>query len=222
MNNRIRQWVGLFFDALPYSEEAAQSKDNHASELAMVLRDSVDGLCSLLDDLLSWARSQSGAMKFLPSYIDIETLVDNVKKVVNPICAAKNIALKVSIKDRDKLYGDQNMLQTVLRNLITNAIKYSYNDSYIKLDFSAEGFYSIIRVTDNGIGMNKNELNALFQLDKLTSRPGTNKEAGNGLGLIVCHDFVEKHGGTITVEAEEDLGTTFVIRIPFARYMNKN
>ena len=205
-----------------YSEEAAQSKDNHASELAMVLRDSVDGLCSLLDDLLSWARSQSGAMKFLPSYIDIETLVENVKKVVNPICAAKNIALKVSIKDRDKLYGDQNMLQTVLRNLITNAIKYSYNDSYIKLDFSAEGFYSIIRVTDNGIGMNKEELNALFQLDKLTSRPGTNKEAGNGLGLIVCHDFVEKHGGTITVEAEEDLGTTFVIRIPFARYMNKN
>ena len=82
--------------------------------------------------------------------------------------------------------------------------------------------YSIIKVADNGIGMNKDELNDLFQLNKLNSRPGTNKEAGNGLGLIVCHDFVEKHGGTITVEAEEALGTTFVVKIPFARYINKN
>ena len=205
-----------------YSEEAVQTKDNHSMELAMALRDSIDGLCSLLDDLLSWARSQSGAIKFLPSYIDIETLVENVKKVVNPLCAAKNIALKVSIKERDKLYGDQNMLQTILRNLITNAIKYSYNDSYIRLEFDAEGFYSVIRVTDNGIGMSKKQLDSLFQIDKLTSRPGTNKEAGNGLGLIVCHDFVEKHGGTITVEAEEDLGTTFVVKIPYARYLNKN
>jgi signal transduction histidine kinase len=205
-----------------YSEEAAQSKDNHAVELAAALRESIDGLCALLDDLLTWSRSQSGALQFLPTYIDIETLVDNVKKVTKPLCDTKSIALKVSINERDKLYGDQNMLRTVLRNLITNAIKYSYNNSVIRLDFDVEGYYSVIKVTDNGIGMNKEELNDLFQLDKLTSRPGTNKEAGNGLGLIVCNDFVEKHGGTITVEAEEDLGTTFVVKIPYARYMNKN
>ncbi len=205
-----------------YIDEAAQSKDPHAIELAATLRDSIDGLCSLLDDLLAWARSNTGAMQFLPSYIDIGTLVDNVKKTVKPICSVKNISIKVSIRERDKLYGDANMLQTMLRNLITNAIKYSYNDSYILLDFSTEGFYSVIKVSDNGIGMNKDELNDLFHIDKLTSRPGTNKEAGNGLGLIVCQEFVQKHGGTITVEAEEDLGTTFVVKIPFARYINKN
>ena len=204
-----------------YSNDAAESKDPHAIDLSVALRDSIDSLCALLDDLLNWARSQTGAMQFMPSYIDIGTLVDNVKMIVKPICSTKNIVLKVSIKERDKLYGDAKMLQTLLRNLITNAIKYSYNDSCIMLDFDAEGFYSVIKVTDNGIGMNKDEINNLFQIDKMSSRPGTNKEAGNGLGLIVCHEFVQKHGGTITVEAEEDLGTTFVVKIPFARYMNK-
>ncbi|MBQ1697365.1 MAG: HAMP domain-containing histidine kinase [Bacteroidales bacterium] len=205
-----------------YSDEAAQSKDPHASELATALRDSIDGLCALLDDLLSWSRSQSGAMQFIPSYIDIETLMDNVKQVVKPVCNAKNIHLKMSIKERDKLYGDTKMLKTILRNLINNAVKYSYSDSVISVDFDAEGMYSIIKVSDNGIGMNKSDLNDLFQLDKLTSRPGTNREDGNGLGLIVCHDFVEKHGGTISVETEENLGTTFVVKIPYARYINKN
>jgi signal transduction histidine kinase len=99
-----------------YSDEAVQSKDPHDSELATALRDSIDGLCELLDDLLSWSRSQSGAMQFLPTYVDIETLVDNVKKVVKPVCSAKNIQLKVSIKERDKLYGDPKMLRTILRN----------------------------------------------------------------------------------------------------------
>ena len=205
-----------------YSDEAAQSKDNHAVELAAALRESIDGLCMLLDDLLTWSRSQSGALQFLPTYVDIETLIDNVKKVTKPLCDTKSIALKVTINERDKLYGDPNMLRTVLRNLITNAVKYSYANSVIKLEFDAEGgYYSIIRVTDNGIGMSKDELNALFQIDKLNTRPGTNREAGNGLGLIICHDFIEKHGGTITVETEEDLGTTFVVKIPYARYINK-
>ena len=108
------------------------------------------------------------------------------------------------------------------RNLITNAVKYSYANSVIKLEFDTEGvYYSIIRVTDNGIGMSKDELKDLFQIDKLNTRPGTNREAGNGLGLIICHDFIEKHGGTITVETEEDFGTTFVVKIPYARYINK-
>ena len=206
-----------------YSDEAAQSKDNHAMELAMALRESIDGLCLLLDDLLTWSRSQSGALKPVLSYIDIETLVDSVKKVTKPLCDTKSIALKVTINERDKLYGDPNMLRTVLRNLITNAVKYSYNNSVIKLEFDVEGgYYSIIRVTDNGIGMSKDELAALFQLDKLNTRPGTNRESGNGLGLIICNDFIEKHGGTITVEAEENLGTTFVIKIPYARYLSKN
>lgn len=205
-----------------YIDEAASSRDPHASELAAALRDSIDSLCVLLDDLLNWARSQTGAIKFVPSYIDIGTLVDNVKVIVKPMCATKNIDLKVSIRERDKLYGDANMLQTILRNLITNAIKYSFNDSVIKLDFDAEGFYSVIRITDNGIGMKKEDLDSLFQIDKMTSRPGTNKESGNGLGLIVCHEFVQKHNGTITVETEEELGTTFIVKIPFARYMNKN
>ena len=202
-----------------YSEEAVSSNDPHAKELAEAFRNSIDSLCSILDDLLNWARSQTGAMQFVPSYIDIGTLVENVKKNVYAVCSAKNIAMKVSINERDKLYGDANMLQTILRNLITNAVKYSYNDSLITLDFSAEGFYSIIKVTDNGVGMNKEELHNLFLIEKLSSRPGTNKEPGNGLGLIVCHEFVEKHNGTITVETEENLGTTFTIRIPYMRYM---
>ena len=95
-------------------------------------------------------------------------------------------------------------------------------DYKARIDIEVSPTDKTIKVSDNGIGMNKDELNDLFQIDKLNSRPGTNKEAGTGLGLIVCHDFVEKHGGTITVETEEDLGTTFEVKIPFARYINKN
>ncbi|MCR5454897.1 MAG: HAMP domain-containing histidine kinase, partial [Bacteroidales bacterium] len=196
------------------------SDDPHFTDLAKALRESIDSLCELLDDLLSWSRSKLGALQYEPMYIDIESLVEEAKQIVKPLCTAKNIAIKVSIKERDKLYGDQNMIKTILRNLLTNAIKYSYRDSFILLEFDAEGFYSVIRVTDNGIGMNKKELNEIFQLDKIVSKPGTNLEAGNGLGLIVCKEFVSKHDGTISVDAEENLGTSITVKIPYMRYMN--
>jgi signal transduction histidine kinase len=154
----------------------------------------------------------------MPSYIEIDDLVQNTKRILHPLCVAKNIEIKTTINDREKIYGDPNMVQTILRNILTNAIKFSYSDSCILLDFSAEGFYSVIKVTDNGIGMSHEELSNLFKIDKIPARVGTNKESSNGLGLIVCHEFVQKHGGTIEVEAEEDLGTTVIVKLPFMRY----
>ncbi len=201
-----------------YTEEAATVRDPHFTELATALRESIDSLCDLLDDLLSWSRSQIGAIQYMPSYIEIDDLVQNTKRILHPLCVAKNIEIKTTINDREKIYGDPNMVQTILRNLLTNAIKFSYSDSCILLDFSAEGFYSVIKVTDNGIGMSHEELSNLFKIDKIPARVGTNKESSNGLGLIVCHEFVQKHGGTIEVEAEEDLGTTVIVKLPFMRY----
>lgn len=203
-----------------YVEEATTSRDPHAIDLALALRDSIDSLCDLLEDLLSWSRSQLGAMQYMPSYIQIDDLVEDTKRLLKPLYTAKGIGIKVTVNDRDKLYGDSNMLHTILRNLLTNAIKFSYCDSCVMVDFSAEGVYSVIKVTDNGIGMSREVLSNLFQIDKIPTRVGTNKESSNGLGLIVCHEFVEKHGGTIEVEAEEGLGTTIIVKLPFMRYMD--
>ena len=201
-----------------YSEEAEKSKDPHSRDLAETLSESIKSLCQLLDDLLTWSRSQLGTVKFSPMYINIEDLADNIKQVMQPLCNSKRITLKVSIKGRDKMYGDQNMILTILRNLLTNAIKFSYNDSLVMLEFDAEGFKTVIRVIDNGIGMSQKELDNLFKIDKIFSKLGTQKERGTGLGLIVCEEFVKKHSGTIEVETEENLGTSFIIKIPFTRY----
>ena len=203
-----------------YSEEAEKSQDPHSRDLAETLSESIKSLCQLLDDLLTWSRSQLGTVKFSPMYINIEDLADNIKQVMHPLCISKRITLKVSIKGRDKMYGDPNMIQTILRNLLTNAIKFSYSDSLVMLEFDAEGFKTVIRVIDNGIGMSQKELDNLFKIDKISSKPGTQKERGTGLGLIVCEEFVKKHSGTIEVETEENLGTSFIIKLPFNRYNN--
>ncbi len=198
-----------------YTDEASKGRDPHAKELASALHDSIDSLCNLLDDLLSWSRAQLGAIQCNPAYLDISDLIEHVKSNVAPLCMAKNIELRATIKSRDKVYADHNLILTVLRNLVTNAIKFSYQDSCVQLEFDVAGYASIIRVTDNGIGMSREALDSLFKIDKISSRPGTHKEQGTGLGLIVCNEFVKMHNGTIEVEAEEGLGTSIIVKLPF-------
>ena len=200
-----------------YMEDASQSNDPHSKELAHALCESIESLCNLLEDLLTWSRTQLGAIQCVPMYIDIGTLIDDTKRIIKPMCDAKNIELRTSINGRDKILADRNMMETILRNLLTNAVKFSYQDSSIMLDFDVEGFDSIIKVTDNGIGMSQDAMHRLFQIDKVESRPGTRQEHGTGLGLILCSEFVKKHHGTIEVETEEGLGTSIIIKLPYMR-----
>jgi signal transduction histidine kinase len=181
------------------------------------MRDSVDNLYKLLENLLTWSRTQLGTIQCNPQYIDISTLIKQVKNSVNLICVSKNISIKTTINGNDKIYADYNMIQTILRNLLTNAIKFSYADSYIELTFDSDQTDTIITVSDNGVGMNAETIECLFKIDKVNPTIGTRKEQGTGLGLILCNEFVKKHNGTITISAEEGLGTKIIVKLPLKK-----
>lgn len=200
-----------------YLEESTLANDVHSVELATAMRDSVDNLYKLLENLLTWSRTQLGTIQCNPQYIDISTLIKQVKNSVNLICVSKNISIKTTINGNDKIYADYNMIQTILRNLLTNAIKFSYADSYIELTFDSDQTDTIITVSDNGVGMNAETIECLFKIDKVNPTIGTRKEQGTGLGLILCNEFVKKHNGTITISAEEGLGTKIIVKLPLKK-----
>jgi signal transduction histidine kinase len=113
------------------------------------------------------------------------------------------------------VFADTNMLQTILRNLISNAVKFANRGGSISVSACIEeDNFAVISISDTGIGMSKDQADNLFRLDAKSSRPGTEGEPGTGLGLLLCREFVEKHGGTIHVESSEGQGSTFTFTIP--------
>lgn len=169
----------------------------------------------LLENLLQWARLQTGALKCIPEYY---LLSDIIKESV-PICEykfkSKDLNFVQKLDYQSTVYVDNNMVQTVIRNLITNAGKFTRRGGTITLQAEKINDHEVqISVSDTGIGMSKQQLNQLFKLDKLQSRYGTENEAGTGLGLIICHDFISKNNGRIWATSNENKGSTFNFTIP--------
>ena len=127
----------------------------------------------------------------------------------------KNIQIINTIPENEIIYADKNMITTVIRNLISNAIKFTSSGQQITLSIKkqSDDKFREISITDTGIGIPEEKINDLFYIDKNTSTTGTNNEKGTGLGLIICKEFVEKHGGKIWVESEVNVGTTFSFTI---------
>jgi signal transduction histidine kinase len=168
----------------------------------------------LLENLLDWARMQSNRIDFEPEKLKLYPLVDETLLLLESNAKSKDIRFNVNI-DRDLMaLIDRNMLLTVLRNLVSNAIKYSHPGSEISIQAEQLNEFVLVRVTDHGIGIPEEVRKKLFNIDTYFSRPGTNQEIGTGIGLILCHDFVKKWGGTILVESTEGVGSCFTITLP--------
>lgn len=169
----------------------------------------------LFEELLLWSKSQSGRIKFQPEKIAFAEAYEEVKKALLPQLQNKNIFLTADIDEKARLYADKNMLKTILRNLISNAIKYSFENTEINLKIEKnDNSRALISVTDNGIGISKANQDKLFKLSETVSSEGTAKEKGTGLGLLLCKDFVEKHDCKIWVESELGKGSTFKFTMP--------
>ncbi len=169
----------------------------------------------LFEELLLWSKSQSGRIKFQPEKIAFSEAYDEVKKALLPQLQNKNIFLTAEIDEKARLYADKNMLKTILRNIISNAIKYSFENTEINLKIEKnDNSRALISVTDNGIGISKANQDKLFKLSETVSSEGTAKEKGSGLGLLLCKDFVEKHDCKIWVESELGKGSTFKFTMP--------
>jgi signal transduction histidine kinase len=181
------------------------------------MKTSASNLYKLLDNLLQWSSIQRGLIEFNPGSYMLSPIVKQNIEIIKENADQKNIEIVENITDDIQVTADLQMLNTILRNLISNAVKFT--PKYGNVEISAimkpsDGFIPseksvVIYVKDSGIGMDSFAISHLFKIDKNISRPGTEQEPSTGLGLLLCKEFVEKHDGKIWVESVEDRGSTF-------------
>jgi len=168
----------------------------------------------LLDDILMWARAQQGKTPFSPQKLGFAEICNGAVEVLKPIADAKNISINYSKVDNITVFADRDMIKTIFRNLVSNAIKFTNNDGVININAEQTQSNITISVTDNGIGIASDNLVKLFDISDVLTTKGTAGETGTGLGLLLCKEFVEKHGGKIWVESEVGKGSDFKFKLP--------
>ncbi len=169
---------------------------------------------SLLQNLLLWSRSQTGRIEFNPQRHNFHNIVHDNINLLKASAEKKQIQINHDIPDELTLFVDEDMLNTIIRNLITNAIKFTNKGGTVSINAIQKYDSAEITVSDNGVGMNELVRNNLFKLDATHSSSGTENEAGTGLGLLLCKEFIEKNGGNIRVESEEGAGSKFIFTLP--------
>jgi PAS domain S-box-containing protein len=194
-----------------------QEKDfDGIDDYARIIQKSSQQAMDLLSNLLEWSRAQSGRIDFVPEYIELGKMIHQI------IDLFKNTALKKSIKINNKtqtflpIWADKHMVESILRNLISNSLKFSPFQGEIIISARAQGNKALVSVADKGVGMKKEDLGKLFRIELSHSTRGTNNETGTGLGLLLCKDFVKMHKGQIWAESEENKGSTFFFTLPLA------
>jgi signal transduction histidine kinase/tetratricopeptide (TPR) repeat protein len=180
-----------------------------------IINDAARNMHQLIENLLDWSRSQSGSIDFSPRYCDLLQVTNDIQKIFDIQISKKNIGILNNIPVNMKVFADKNLLSTILRNLINNAIKFTPQGGYITLSAEKSNGYTNITVADTGIGMTREQLSNLFKLDTNLTKAGTSQEKGTGLGLILCKEFVEIHKGSIKVESEPDKGSIFTFSLPY-------
>jgi signal transduction histidine kinase len=175
----------------------------------------------LLENLLEWARTQSGGIRFNPVKLNLGKLVQEILKSAGDIAGNKKIQITSTVNSQS-IVADRNMLLLIIRNLVSNAIKFTPVGGQISI-FSDMVDSSIkISVADNGVGIDQNKIEQLFRIDHKVSTPGTQNELGNGLGLILCQEFIQQHGGEIGIDSSPEKGTTVWFTLPLKKDFNLN
>jgi signal transduction histidine kinase len=189
--------------------------DKEKQTIIKEIGNSSEASFQLLENLLQWAQSQTGSLLYAPTRVNYLEALKETLKPIKGIAYSKGIEIIIEKHDH-QIFIDQDFLKTIIRNLVTNAIKFT--DTEGKIVISSERNLSdlIITVQDNGIGMNDNKINKLFSEETYESHSGTRDERGTGLGLIICKELVNKYDGKIWVESEEGKGTKFFFTVPLA------
>jgi two-component system, sensor histidine kinase and response regulator len=201
-------------DLLIDSYESMNSQE--IGKIIQTISKTVKYTYDLLENLLLWSRSSTDTIQYIPQNNDITKLILETIILVKSQADTKNITLDININDTKKAYFDYNMIKTVSRNLITNAIKFSYENSKISIKIEDYDYkYYIISVADTGVGIPQDKLDKLFKIGETDiSSKGTKNETGTGLGLILCKEFIDKHNCKIWAESEMGKGTTFFFTLP--------
>ena len=175
---------------------------------------SAKSLYELLENLLLWSRSQRGLIPYHPISLDLSSIIQSNLELLKFNADNKTIDLSYQAKDNLTVFADPNMLNTIIRNLITNAIKFTNDNGKVTVVCEKSDKKATISICDTGVGIPEANLKTMFQLEGSVTTAGTKQEAGSGLGLILCREFVEKHNGNIWVESEINVGSRFYFTIP--------
>ena len=193
--------------------EVHSMPDEQKAEVAGMIKVSSEGATSLLENLLLWSRTQSGKMAISPESFDLHDIAETTCVLLNLNAKNKGLALINSIPVRMMVHADKNMITTVIRNLVNNAIKFTSAGS-ITISAEDNGDLITVSVTDTGIGMDETTRKKLFMIDVHHTTKGTSGEAGTGLGLIICMEFVEANNGEIWVNSTVGQGSSFNFSLP--------
>jgi PAS domain S-box-containing protein len=183
-------------------------------ELIVFQKTAAEILYKLLENLLTWSRVQRGMIVYQPQHIDIKWLVDRAVDLLNMQAEGKQITLKNLIHEQIFIYADVNMVDTVIRNLISNALKFTHSGGTVEISAQQDDHKIEMTVSDTGVGIEAENLQKLFRIDARYKRAGTAQEEGTGLGLILCKEFIERHNGKIWVESQVDKGSVFRFTLP--------
>jgi signal transduction histidine kinase len=207
-----------FHTVMGYSYLLSKDYNNFTEEerrkFADDIHHSTNNIFRLLQNLLEWSRSQTGRLTFNPREIELKQIVDNSVSVLRSLADQKNIRIEMSFSHNLMLFADPQMIETVLRNLVNNAIKFTPENGLIKVEATQTDGQITICVKDSGIGISDEDAKNLFKIDSTVKRKGTNNEDGSGLGLILCREFVAKNNGNIWVNSKAGEGSSFFFTVP--------
>ncbi len=201
---------------LKESYSPADNDESNLDEIVTHLTTAAENTTKLLANLLDWAQFQRGHIKYDPQKMSLISINKQCFELLGSTAFAKNISLTSSINSSIHVLADENMVLTLLRNLISNAIKFTPTNGTIKVSAVSKNKIIEICVSDSGVGIAKEKLDTVFLVTNSKSTYGTDGEHGTGLGLILCKEFVSKHKGEIWVESEPDKGSQFYFTLPSA------
>ena len=207
-------FAGLLVIAHLIKENIERWDKDKIIHFADQLQESIDTLYAFIENLLTWSRFQQGLMEYHPKFVNIQYIVARNVALLIYNAQQKQITLKNSVQQPIPIAIDENMIDTVIRNLLSNAIKFTKPGGTIEISATDDESSFELTVSDTGIGIPEESLPGLFQIDAKTRQVGTAGEQGTGLGLILCKEFIDQHGGNIWVESEVGRGSTFRFILP--------
>ncbi len=196
------------------SEEYDTLDDDYRKNLIKEIRASSLHIYNLLLNVLEWSRLQTNRSDFNPEKINLWAEVEEVRNLLMMNANNKNITLHNEINRDCLVFADENMIRSVLHNLLSNAIKFTNPGGYVKFRASLAGNFYVVNVIDNGVGIDQNDIGKIFAIGIQYSTNGTSNEKGTGLGLTLCKEMIEKHGGSIWVESKVGAGSSFRFTLP--------
>jgi len=206
-------FVGLLSLSKALAEKPQDLSNQQIKDYAGLLYSSAKGLYGFINSLLKWANIQTGKMSYKPAKFKLCKITGEVLNILQGNILAKQIKIENHLNENTTIFTDENFITTILENLLSNAVKFSYPGGRIEISSVDKGRFVEIRIKDYGVGIHPDDINKLFKVDQGFSTPGTMREEGAGLGLVLCKELVEKSGGQIWVESTEGVGSCFYFTV---------